>query len=72
MRMRVMVIVGIMTIGMVMRVMMELEGRHHVTGFAVCSNGKQQSKLLMSTNSEHARKCLKKKIMMTNKTLLAS
>ena len=55
MRMRVMVIVGIMTIEMIMRVMMELEGRHHVTGFAVCSNGKQQSKLLMSINSEHAK-----------------
>ena len=54
MRMRVMVMVGIMIIGMIMRVMMELEGRHHVTGFAVCSNGKQQSKLLMSMNSEHA------------------
>ena len=53
--MRVMVIVGIMTIEMIMRVMMELEGRHHVTGFAVCSNGKQQSKLLMSINSEHAK-----------------
>ena len=54
MRMMVMVILVIMIIGMIMRVMMELEGRHHVTGFAVCSNGKQQSKLLMSMNSEHA------------------
>ena len=54
MRMMVMVIVGIMIFGMIMRVMMELEGHHRVTGFAVCSNGKQQSKLLMSMNSEHA------------------
>ena len=47
-------IVEVMIFGMIMRVMMELEGHHRVTGFAVCSNGKQQSKLLMSTNSEHA------------------
>ena len=65
-------IVGIMIVGMIMRVMMELEGRHHVTGFAVCSNGKQQSKLLMSINSEHAKIARRQKIMMTNKTLLAS
>ena len=67
--MRVMVIMGIMTIEMIMGVMMELEGQHHIIGFAVC---RKQSKLLMSINSEHARNCMKKKIMMTNKTLLAS
>ena len=66
MRMSVMVIVGIMTIEM----MMELEGRHHVTGFAVCSNGKQQA---FDVNKFRAcQNCPKKKVMMTNKTFLAS
>ena len=56
-----MVIMGIMTIEMIMRVMMKLEGHHHIIGFAVCSNGKQQSKLLMSINSEHAKIARRKK-----------
>ena len=60
-RVRMMVIVGIMNIEMIMRVKMELEGRHHVTGFAVFSNGKQQSKLLIAINSEHAKIAQRKK-----------